>query len=501
MTRHTQIAMVLWALIVGGCSTTAPSRSERTTRPPARAVSPVEGLRNAIDAVLSDSLFTATNASIKVVSLNTGEVLYDRDSKLLMRPASNMKLFTTAAALHTLGRAYQFRTCIFADSLTADGIVHGDLYLKGFGDPDLRISDLDSAAIQLRSSGIREIAGDVIGDNSYFDDLEWGNGWMWDDEPDPDVMFISALSVNKNCVTVTVSPTPAPSDSVLVSCDPPTPFVTIQKSATTVGDSARAPLRISRLFMERLNTVTVSGQVRAGDGFHQQRVSVWKPELYAAQLLKESLQRNGIYVLGQPGIGPTPPTARSIWEKDRSLESVVLAMNKSSDNLSAENILKAVGARERGTPGSARNGISVVNGFLATLGFDTTAHSIVDGSGVSHYNLVSVDELVRLLTVARQDHDIFPVLYASLPLAGVDGTLQNRMVGTAAEGNLRGKTGTLSGVSSLSGYVTTRDGELLAFGMTMQNFVLPTRYFQSEQDRIGALLARFSRRTIATAPR
>jgi PBP4 family serine-type D-alanyl-D-alanine carboxypeptidase len=412
-----------------------------------------------------------------------------------------MKLLTTATALHELGRSYLFKTCVLVDSLTADGTVRGNLYLKGYGDPDLRISDLDSAALYLRSVGISQATGDVVGDNNYFDDLEWGNGWMWDDEPDPDVMFISALSVNKNCVSVTVSPTPAPSDSVLVSCSPPTPFVTIQKTAKTVRDSAKIPLRISRLFMERLNTVTVSGEVQAGGEIRQQRVSVWKPDLYAAQILKESLQRNGIFVFGQPRVGLTPAKARRVWEKDRSLESVILAMNKASDNLSAENILKTIGAHETGLPGSASNGIAAVNRFLATCGIDTAGHWIADGSGVSHYNLVTVDEIVRLLAAVAKSQEIFPALYASLPVADVDGSLHNRMVGTAAAGNLRGKTGTLSGVSSLSGYVTTREGELLAFGMSMQNFVIPTRYFQSAQDRIGTLLAQFTRKSVAAASR
>jgi D-alanyl-D-alanine carboxypeptidase/D-alanyl-D-alanine-endopeptidase (penicillin-binding protein 4) len=492
MARRLEILMVLWVLVLGGCTTVAP---------PGRTLSPTERLRNAIDAVLSDSIFIPSRASVKVVSLNTNEVLYDRDSRQLMRPASNMKLLTSATALHTLGRTYQFKTCVFSDSITAAGIVRGNLYLKGYGDPDLRISDLDSAALYLRSMGISQVWGDIVGDNSYFDDLEWGNGWMWDDEPDPDEMFISALSVNKNCVSVTVSPTPAPSDSVLASCDPPTPFITIQKRAKTVRDSATVPLHISRLFMERLNTVTVSGEVQVGGGIRQRRVSVWRPELFAAQILKESLQRNGIYVFGQPRFGITPETARKVWEKDWPLESVILAMNKVSDNLSAENLLKTIGAQERGLPGSARNGIYVVNSFLASCGLDTTGHSIADGSGVSHYNLVTGDEVLRLLTVVARSPEIFPVLYASLPIAGVDGTLENRMIGTAAAGNLRAKTGTLSGVSSLSGYVTTRDGELLVFSMMMQNFVIPTRYYHSAQDRIGALLAQFSRKSSAAASR
>ncbi|HTP12912.1 MAG TPA: D-alanyl-D-alanine carboxypeptidase/D-alanyl-D-alanine-endopeptidase, partial [Bacteroidota bacterium] len=223
MPRRFEILLVL-GLIVEGCSTSAPPAATNG------ASGSVERLRNSIDAILSDSVFIPARASVKIVSLRTGEVLYDRDSRLLMRPASNMKLFTASTALHELGPSYQFKTSVFVDSLTADGTVRGNIYLKGYGDPDLSIEDLDSAAAHVRSMGITWVMGNVVGDNSFFDDLEWGNGWMWDDEPDPDEMFISALSVNKNCVSVSVAPTPGPSDSILASVDPPTPFVTIQRN-------------------------------------------------------------------------------------------------------------------------------------------------------------------------------------------------------------------------------------------------------------------------------
>ena len=485
MTSRSKILPILCSVLLWGCSTVAP---------PGPPVDPRERLRYDIDAVLSDSLFVQCRASLKVVSLQSGEVLYDRDSKLLARPASNMKLLTTAAALHELGHDFTFRTLVFADSLRADSIVHGNLYIKGFGDPDLNTADLDSAAVRIKSMGIVQISGDIVGDNSYFDDLAWGNGWMWDDEPESDEMFISALSVNRNCIGVFVGPTAMPGDSVLVACEPPTPYVTIQSTAKTVKDTVVTPLRVSRLFRERLNTITVRGEILAGESIRQHRLSVWKPELYAAQLLKESLQRNGIAVYGQPAVGVTPVTAQPLCERDRPLDSVVVEMNKISDNLSAENILKTLGAQKRGLPGTAENGISVVNGFLSTLGIDTTAHWIADGSGVSHYTLVTVDEIVKLLAAVKKDPEIFPVFYGSLPIAGVDGTLQHRMIGTDAADNLRGKTGTLSGVSSLSGYVNTRDGETLAFSVQMQNFVAPTRFFQLDQDRIGELLARFSRK-------
>jgi serine-type D-Ala-D-Ala carboxypeptidase/endopeptidase (penicillin-binding protein 4) len=472
-------------LIFGGCT---------SLFPPQTPSDPVSQLRRDIISVLSDSIFRHTLPSIKIVSLNSGEVLYRKNDTLLMHPASNLKLLTSATALQVLGEDFRFKTSVLADSLQPGGVVHGNLYLKGYGNPDLKTSDLDSLAATLRSMGIRRIDGDIVADNSYFDDLYWGNGWMWDDEPDPDEMFISALSVNKNCVAVTIVPTTAPSDSVIVTVEPQTPFVNVLCDAKTVNDSADYSLKVSRLFKERLNTITVSGDIPKDSSPQRSRISVWQPALYAAELFKESLQRDSVAVLGQIRLGMSPPNAGELASHLWPIDSVLIAMNKNSDNLSAENLLKTVGARQRGIPGTAQNGIYVENEFLSSFGIDTSASSIVDGSGVSHYNLLTVDDVIRLLSGIARRPNPFHVIYESLPIAGVDGTLESRMLGTSAQGDVRGKTGTISGVSSMSGYVTTRDGELLAFSMMMENFVIPTRYYQRAQDRICQLLARFSRK-------
>ena len=154
---------------------------------------------------------------------------------------------------------------------------------------------------------------------------------------------------------------------------------------------------------------------------------------------------------------------------------------------------------KRGVPGSGENGISVLHEFLNSMGIDTTTIRAADGSGLSYYNLLTADMLVQLLEGMAKKTDLFPLFYTSLPIAGVDGTLANRMKGTLAEGNLRAKTGTISGVSSLSGYVKTQEGETLTFSMSMQNFILPGRLYQRAQDRIGALLAGFSRNRLNEA--
>jgi len=469
--------------LLSGCAV-----RDQLTRPD----DPVEALRYDIDAILSDSVFLPTTPAIKIVSLDLGDVLYEKNSKTLMRPASNTKLVTSAAALGILGTEYRFHTSILADSLRPDGTIEGPLYIRGYGNPDLRVSDLDSMISQLKAIGVKSITGNIVADASLFDDLYWGEGWMWDDEPYSYEAAISALSVNKNCVKVSVIPE-VPGGGVQVLVEPPTRYVTVLNTARTVADSAVIPLEVTRLFQDRLNTVVVSGEVVSERDTIKRLVTVWRPELYAATLLKERLEADSIQVRGQPVIGVALPWSREMAYHSWPMDSMVINLNKASDNLSAESSLKLMSVARGGIPGTAKHGRYQVNAFLSELGIDTTKYYIVDGSGVSHYNLVTAEMLVQLLTAMTRRSDLFPLFYESLPVAGVDGTLETRMRRTPAEGNLRGKTGSIGGVSSISGYVTTADGERLVFSILMQDFILPTRYYRHAQDALGALMAAFTR--------
>ena len=458
-----------------------------------RPSDPIEALQYDIDTILSDSIFVPARTSIKVVSLESGEILYERDSRLLMRPASNMKLLTSATALQILGKEYKFKTALLADTTVREGIVYGNLYFKGYGNPDLKTEDFDTLIRQLKAQGIKEMRGRILADVSYFDDFYWGSGWMWDDEPYEYAAFISPLAINDNCVKVETTPGQQAGDSVQVRIEPSTDYVSLINTARTVADTAVQPLDVTRLFKERQNAIMIDGEIVAGSKPVERLISVWKPELYAARLLTEALRRDSISVDQEPAVGVAPSFAHELAVHYRGLDSMIVNLNKTSNNLSAELTLKTLCAVKRGTPASAQGGIYVINEFLNSLGIDTTRYHIADGSGVSSYNLLTAEMIAQLLGSMAKRDSIFPLFYESLPIAGIDGTLQQRMKGTPAEGNLRAKTGTISAVSSLSGYVRTLDDEQLVFSMFMQNFIYPTRLYQQAQDKIGALLASFSR--------
>jgi D-alanyl-D-alanine carboxypeptidase/D-alanyl-D-alanine-endopeptidase (penicillin-binding protein 4) len=469
-------------------------------RPTGRPSDPLAALRYDIDQVLADSIFTPARAGIKVISSDSKEVLYERDSKLLMRPASNMKLLTSSTALHVLGKDYRFRTSVYADTAMIDGTIDGNIYIKGYGNPDLVTADLDTLVAQVRLLGVKRITGGVLADVTFFDDLYWGYGWNWDDEPSSYAAFITPLSVNDNCVTVTVSPGRLRGDSVEVTIDPPTSYVSIVNNGKTVSDSVIHRLTVTRLFKERSNAILIEGEMLPGARPIERQLSVWKPELYTATLFTEALQRNGISVAKTPLLGQVPLRGHEIAVHLQRIDSTIINMNKVSDNLTAEMLLKTLDAVSNNVPGSSEGGTFVVNKFLSTMGIDTMKYRITDGSGLSYHNLITAEMIVQLLEGMQHQTDVFPLFYQSLPIAGVDGTIRNRMKKTPAEGNLRAKTGTISGVSSLSGYVQTLDGERLIFSMSMQNYIYPARYYQRAQDKIGAILAGFSRSGLRPQP-
>jgi D-alanyl-D-alanine carboxypeptidase/D-alanyl-D-alanine-endopeptidase (penicillin-binding protein 4) len=322
-----------------------------------------------------------------------------------------------------------------------------------------------------------------------FDSLYWGAGWTWDEEPADYGMFLSPLMLNLNTVTVTVTPGLTPGAPPFVSVDPPGPYTPVVNTAVTTADTSARTLRVTRNWMERSNTILVSGTVGIKDRTRHDVLSVWKPELYAGTVFSELLRKYGITTTGRVVLDSSQASAPALFTFEHRMDTVLTFMNKVSDNLTAETMLKMVAARKVGTPGSAENGVHSVYQFLASAGVDTTLIAIVDGSGLSRYDLTSPATTIKLLQKMYADTVNFPLYLHSLPIAGVDGTIGRRMRGTLAAGNLHAKTGTLSGVTALSGYVKTLNGEWLAFSIMMQHYPGSSRQYRDVQDAIGAILA------------
>jgi D-alanyl-D-alanine carboxypeptidase/D-alanyl-D-alanine-endopeptidase (penicillin-binding protein 4) len=453
--------------------------------PPNRSL---QKLQNTIDKILNDSALVPCIIGVKIVSLEDGRILYSRNNSLLYHPASNTKLLTTATALALLDSQFTFKTLVYAEKAPEESELEGNLYVKSFGDPLFKTSDMDSLIKLIRQAGINKISGNIIGDVTYFDDQYWGAGWMWDDEPEYYEAFISPLTINGNCVDIKVKPGLKIEDSLQYSLEPPIPFFVIQNQGTTSDDTLIPPLTVTRLKHE--NVITIAGRISPSDTGQTFTLSIWKPEWYFLELLKSKLIEQGIEFEGKLLFDTLRATIQ-IAKIAHPLDSVLHQINKPSDNLAAENLLKAMSAEKFGPPGNANNGLTLVKIYLASLGIDTTAMVLGDGSGLSPYNLVSPDAIVTLLQQQYENKTVFQRFYESLPIAGVDGTLKNRMKNSKAFMNVRAKTGTLLGVSTLSGYVTTADSTMLAFSIMTNHYPKESRMLRTAQDQIIELLATF----------
>jgi D-alanyl-D-alanine carboxypeptidase/D-alanyl-D-alanine-endopeptidase (penicillin-binding protein 4) len=443
-------------------------------------------LKAKIDSLLTDDYFSRTLLACEIYDMQGDSVLYRKDEKMLLHPASNMKILTTSTALYFLGPKYEFKTYLYYDGEIRDGVLHGNIYLKGGFDPDFTTEDLRRFAQAIESYGIETIQGNIYGDVSNMDSLFWGNGWMWDDDPYMDFPYMTPLNVNDDCVQIIVTPKNK-GEKPLVEIFPHSLFYTFENNALTTDTT---DLRITRDWINRKNHFTVSGTIQYNALPDTVERNLVNTNLYAITLLKEILYSDGVNCLGILDTGRVPTKAVLLDKTMRPFDEVILNLNKNSDNLSAEMTLRALGFEFFGAPSSAEKGIRMIDSLITLAGFDPEDYRIVDGSGVSHYNLITPELIVGIFTFLNKNRpELLRILKDSFPVAGMDGTLKNRMKNSAAFGNVRAKTGTLSGVSTLSGFVNSASGKEIAFSIFLQNFTGSAKMARDYQDKICEIMA------------
>ncbi|MFI9007859.1 D-alanyl-D-alanine carboxypeptidase/D-alanyl-D-alanine-endopeptidase [Actinosynnema sp. NPDC053489] len=468
---------------------------------PASAVAD-DALARDLDAIIGNPALAGADVGLVVRRADTGAVLFSRDGGERGQPASNGKLLSSAAALDVLGPDFRFRTTAAATGQVRAGVLAGDLHLRGTGDPTMLAADYDALAAQVAASGVRIVRGRLVADDTWFDSVRLGTGWAWDDEPYYYNAQISALTVSPDTdydagsVIVRVAPAAAGQPAV-VTTDPPTDYVTIATTAVTGVPGSAADVSVER--QHGTNVITVRGSVPAGGAVVREWSTVWEPTGLVASLFEDALARHGVRVVGGTATGATPADAAVLGEHlSMPLSRLMVPFLKLSNNMHAEILVKTVGRAASGE-GSWDAGLRAMTAKLAEWGVDPTALSLRDGSGLSRMDQVSPDQLATLLLAARRE-PWFPAWFDALPVAGrgdrmVGGTLRNRMRGTPAEGNVRAKTGTLTGVSALSGYVTTADGTPLVFAMISNDTLTSAKPFE---DAVAVRLA--GHRAGATPP-
>lgn len=482
---------------------------------PAVAAGSVEELRAMLDAHVSQPRFVAAAWGVKVESLDTGRVLYEHHAQRLLSPASNSKLYTAALALDRLGGEYRIVTPLLASAaVAADGTLNGNLIVSGRGDPSWKSGAkranfagiFEPVVAALTKAGVRRITGEVVADATYFRGPPNGAGWAADDLNDYYGAEVSAISLDENYAELRISPATAGEPCRLQMVQPHRGLVIENRTQTLAAGGARR-LETQRVFGE--NTLYVFGSMPAGAAPYVADVTVPRPANWFAAALREALIRGGIAVDGgSRGIRwPETPVASDAAVRlgeiaSPPLRELVAAFMKPSQNLETDLIFNHVGESTRGSDTPARRtseqlGVAVLRDFLRTHGLPADDVRFEEGSGLSRNNLTTANAtsaLLRFMATHRES----AAFVASLPVAGVDGTLRRRMKGTAAEGNVRAKTGTLRWANALSGYVTTAAGERLAFSVMLNRSVTPTGMSaRDDVDSIAVMLARLTARSDA----
>jgi D-alanyl-D-alanine carboxypeptidase/D-alanyl-D-alanine-endopeptidase (penicillin-binding protein 4) len=452
-------------------------------------------LQDALRDILGGRTLGHTRVGMRVASVATGRLFYARHADALMDPASNQKVLATTAALMRLGADWTYRTELSSIEPSPDGVIAGNLYLRGNGDPSLRAVDLSGWAAELRRRGITAIEGGVIADTRRLGDEGATAGGLRDEEitgsspPAPLVVDrgVTLVRVHPGAsagapAVVLTNPPSAPAVPAPGAAEPgapsagggaegehsPSGFTIINRAVTKDGGRTRVTVQVG--VSGGTMRIEVSGRIALGAGGVSFRRRVPHPGLHAAILLRAALLSEGIRVRDAAGIGGAPTGAGfALVNRSPPLSTLLRRINKDSDNDQAEHVLQTVGAEERGGPPTTEKGLGVLREVIGSLGLKPTDYVPKNGSGLGHANRITPAAMTELLTALYFDPRVGPDILQSLSVGGVDGTTRNRFKGTLAAHRVRVKTGTLSGKSCLSGLVGDGD-EVLVFSMMMQGF-------------------------------
>jgi len=483
-----------------GDGATSPSKLPLGVLPPTPVLSAPTGgpaekltwLKQQIDAAVGSEGIGAAKIGVAVIDVESGNTLYAKNAALLLNPASNVKLVTTAAALAMLGPEYRWRTVAYADAPVHNGELRGRLYLRGTGDPTLVVEDLWRLASDLYAQGLRKVSGELAVDDTFFDAERVGPGFEQKNEDAAYRAPNGALSLNYNAVGVHVLPGPADGAPARVVIDPQTPYFTIVNEARTIA-AGRTALTVETREDGDHTLVAVRGRIRLKDPGQVILRRVAHPDLYTAWAFRELLARRGIKVTGEVVRAAVPTTARALSaHASQPLGVAVRDVNKRSNNFMAEQILKTLGAETGGRPGTWQKGIEAVSAYLEKVGIARGEYKMTNGSGLYDSNRFTPAQLAALLRSAAKDFRYAADFVGSLALAGADGTIGHRMEGSLAERFVRAKTGTLAGVSCLAGYAGAPGKTPLAFAVLMNGLPDPgTPVARKAQDAIAEALVAY----------
>jgi len=460
-------------------------------------------LQRTIEGVLAEPELAHGTWGIAVKSLSDDQTIYALNPRKLLMPASTMKVVTLAVAAEKLGWDYRYPTRVLTVGTIEGGVLNGDLLIVGSGDPSL--DDWDGAATAvfdrwaalLKERGIRTIGGRIVGDDNAFDDDGLGTGWAWDDLGASYATSVGGLQYNENTARLMVAPGPAAGEPASVATQTEAAQLTLRNLVQTLPPGSPTSLQVRLLPLS--STLELRGTVPMDVRPFARNTSVPNPTLYFANAVRLGLARNGIDVIGKAvdiddlHDPPSREGAQLVTEElSAPLSQLATTMMTFSQNLYAETLLKTLGLGVQ-RAGSSEAGREAVRVALERWNVSTGDILMVDGSGLSRYNLITPSAMVSVLSHVFRDDRLRGRFLETLPSAG-DGTLANRMKSTPAAGNVRAKTGSFSNARALAGYVRTADDEPLAFAIFANNYGVESSVIDSATDSIIVALAQFSRR-------
>lgn len=494
--------LITLALLSTGAWRFAAARPLQGTAPGA-APAPVERLRTRLNAATTSPGVRQAVWGVVAVSLDTGERLFDLNPRTLLVPASVAKLVSTAGAIESVGWDYRFETLVRMTGGVREGVLHGDVLVIGAGDPSIGGRggrDLDTWVQAFRDAGIRAIDGRIIGIDDAFEEPRPGFAWSWDDLGYTTGALFGALNLAENSVVVSVAPGSAPgAPAVLLLADDAMDVPLTNRVGTTDPGGHQLVWPEMR---PGETALTIAGTVPVNARPARLRVAVGNPTTWFVRALKRALATGGIAVSGDAvDADDLPPGGRAAIDggaattlfahRSPTLAELLRPTFKMSVNLYGEAIQR-LNSRDA-APRTNDGAVDALTDRLTAWQIAPGSVQLVDGSGLSRRDVASADAIVAVLEHMSRHDDATP-WYEALPVAAVDGTLEGRFAGTAAAGNLRAKTGTMSNIRSLAGYVRSRDGEALAFAAIVNNFEGTGGQAIAAIDAIGVALAEFTRR-------
>ena len=431
-----------------------------------------QSLSGRLDALLDDELLHDSDASVLVYDLTADSLLYAHREHKRCRPASVAKVVTVAAALTKLGCGYMLDTHLYGCG--------GNLYVKGTMDALFGEEDMLSMAL---SVPVGTVVDTLFADCSFCDSLYWGPGWAWDDNPYGFQPYISPLLLCGGAVEVVVTPTKKDA-APRYSCTPQSSFYTVVNEARC-GNGQLGKLTVLRDWLNDSNTIRIRGNCTRET---TEKLNMYKSADFFVAVLVEKLTAQGVTVKNV-AFGTVPDSALCIFSTARAMEDIVAEALLESDNICAEALLYHLAATGGGSSFSMEQGCEVVDSFMQEYVGCNDGYSLYDGSGLSPYNYISANAVAAIVRYVYHHPDIYDVVYSSLPLSGVSGTMKHRTKGTAAYKKVRAKTGTVTGVCTLAGYATAKDGHTLAF-VLMNSGAKSSRKAREWQDRVCDVLCR-----------